>query len=45
LVRYKQLKAKVLNNADSGAITISVRDGSWVIQSLRETESKYWNIK
>ena len=45
LVRYQQRKAKWLNSADSGAITISVRDGSWVVQSLRDTESKYWNVK
>jgi len=29
LERYKQIKAKWLNSADSGAITVSVRDGSW----------------
>ena len=45
LSRYEQIKAKWLNSADSGAITINVRDGSWVVQSLRSTESKYWNVK
>jgi competence protein ComEC len=45
LARYQQIKAKWLNSADSGAITISVRDGSWVVQSMRDTESKYWNNK
>ena len=45
LERYKQIKAKWLNSADSGAITVSVRDGSWIVQSLRDTESKYWNVK
>jgi len=45
LMRYEQIKAKWLNSANSGAITISVRDGSWVVQSMRDTESKYWNIK
>ena len=45
LVRYQQIKAKWLNSADSGAITISERDGSWIVRSLRDTESKYWNVK
>jgi competence protein ComEC len=45
LVRYEQIKAKRLNSADSGAITISVRDALWVVQSMRDTESKYWNVK
>jgi competence protein ComEC len=45
LARYEQIKAKWLNSADSGAITISVRDGSWVAQALRDTDSKYWNVK
>jgi competence protein ComEC len=45
LQRYQRIKAKWFNSADSGAITINVRDGSWLIQSLRDTESKYWNIK
>ncbi|MEI6065953.1 MAG: DNA internalization-related competence protein ComEC/Rec2 [Methylococcaceae bacterium] len=45
LDRYEQIKAQRLNTADSGAITVSVKDGSWVVQSLRDTESKYWNVK
>ena len=45
LRRYEQIKAKWLTSADSGAITISVKDGSWVVQSMRDTESKYWNVK
>ena len=45
LLRYQQIKAKWLSSADSGAITISVRDGSWVVQSMRDTECKYWNNK
>ncbi len=44
LVRYKQMKAKWLTSADSGAITINTRDGSWVVQSMRDKESKYWNL-
>jgi len=45
LLRYRQIKAKWLNSADSGAITINMKDGSWVVQSWREMESKYWNVK
>jgi competence protein ComEC len=45
LLRYQQIKAKWLTSADSGAITINVRNGSWVVQSMRDTESKYWNVK
>jgi competence protein ComEC len=43
LQRYEQIKAKWLNTADKGAITFSTKDGSWLIQAMRETESKYWN--
>ncbi len=45
LLRYQQIKAKWLTSADSGAITISVKDGSWVAQPMRDTDSKYWNFK
>jgi competence protein ComEC len=45
LDRYQQIKAKWFNSADSGALTISVIDGSWLVQSQRDTESKYWNYK
>jgi len=45
LLRYQQIKAKWFNSADSGAITINVRDDLWIVQSMRETESKYWNVK
>lgn len=34
---------KWLNTADKGAITLTTKDGSWLIQAMRETESKYWN--
>jgi competence protein ComEC len=45
LARYQQIKAKWLNSADTGAITISAQDGSWLVQPSRDTESKYWNFK
>jgi competence protein ComEC len=45
LARYRQVNAKALNSADSGAIVVNVQDNLFVVQGMRETESKYWNIK
>ena len=45
LHRYQQINAQWKNTADSGAITLSVQDGSWAVQSLRDTDGKYWNNK
>ena len=45
LDRYEKIKAQWLNTADSGAISLGVKDDLWQVQSLRDTESKYWNIK
>ncbi|MCX7098182.1 MAG: DNA internalization-related competence protein ComEC/Rec2 [Methylococcales bacterium] len=45
LQRYQQLNAHWLNSADSGAITASSKQGNWLVQSLRDTDSKYWNNK
>ncbi len=45
LARYRQVNAKLLNSADSGAITVNVQNNSWVAQGMRQTESKYWNVK
>jgi len=45
LDRYEKIKAQWLNTADSGAISLGVKNGLWQVQSLRDTESKYWNIK
>jgi len=45
LLRYEQIKAKWLISADLGAITINVKNGTWAVQSMRDTESKYWNVK
>ena len=43
--RYEQVNAKWLNTADKGAIKLSNKDGLWLIQAMRDTESKYWNYK
>ena len=45
LLRYEQINAKYFNSADSGAITVSVKAGLWEVQQMRDTESKYWNVK
>ena len=43
LARYRQVKAKWLNSADSGAITVKVKNNAFVVQEMRKTDSKYWN--
>ncbi|MGZ8183359.1 MAG: DNA internalization-related competence protein ComEC/Rec2 [Methylobacter sp.] len=45
LARYRQVDAIWLNSADSGAITVNVENNAWVVQGMRQTESKYWNAK
>jgi competence protein ComEC len=45
LRRYEQINAKWLNNADSGAISIRMKDSTWIVQTMRDTESRYWNVK
>lgn len=45
LARYQQLNAKWLNSADSGAITVNVKNNAFAVQGMRQTESKYWNVK
>ena len=45
LQRYQRINAHWKNTADSGAITLSVKDGLWVVQSLRDTDGKYWQVK
>jgi competence protein ComEC len=45
LARYRQVGAKWLNNADSGAIAVTFKDNRLVVKRMRETESKYWNAK
>ena len=43
LSRYKHNHSQWLNTADKGAITLSAKDGRWLVQSLRDTDGKYWN--
>jgi competence protein ComEC len=44
LARYRQINAKWLNSADSGAIVVNVKNKVFAVQGMRETESKYWNV-
>jgi competence protein ComEC len=45
LARYQQVNAKWLNSADSGAVTVNVKNDEFVVQGMRQAESKYWNAK
>lgn len=45
LARYRQVHSLWLNNADSGAIVVNVKNNVFAVQGMRQTESKYWNIK
>ncbi len=45
LARYQQINAKWLNSADSGAVTVNVSNDEFVVQGMRQAESKYWNAK
>ncbi|EGW19881.1 DNA internalization-related competence protein ComEC/Rec2 [Methylobacter tundripaludum] len=45
LARYRQADALWLNSADSGAIVVNVKNNVLAVRGMRQTESKYWNIK
>jgi competence protein ComEC len=45
LARYQQINAKWLNSANSGAISVNAKNNAFAVQGMRETESKYWNIR
>jgi len=45
LARYWQVNATWLNSADNGAISVNVENNAWLVQGIRQTESKYWNAK
>jgi len=45
LARYRQVHALWLNSADSGAIVVNVKNNVLAVRGMRQTESKYWNIK
>jgi competence protein ComEC len=43
LSRYQTINAKWLNTADSGAISVTVKNNGITVTSLRDTASHYWN--
>ena len=45
IARYRQVNAHWLNNADSGAIFVNVKNKALAVQGMREQESKYWNVR
>ena len=45
LARYRHFHTHWLTSSDSGAIAVNVKNNQWLVQGLRETESKYWNDK
>jgi competence protein ComEC len=44
LERYKNSKAILLNTADSGAISVNMKEDTWNLQAYRDTASRYWNF-
>jgi competence protein ComEC len=45
LARYKNSKAIWLNTADSGAISVNMKENSLNVQAYRDKERRYWNFK
>jgi competence protein ComEC len=45
LARYQQIKARIFNTADSGAITINTEGSKGQVNAFRDTNGKYWNNK
>ncbi len=43
LARYRQIQAKYLISADSGAINVKFKNNAFIVQEMRKTDSKYWN--
>ncbi len=43
LMRYRQLNAKVLNNADSGAISVRINKNSIAVETQRDIDARYWH--
>jgi competence protein ComEC len=44
IARYQTLNAHYLSSANSGAITVSLNQGVWSVQGLRQTDRHYWNF-
>jgi len=44
LARYQSINAKILTSANDGALTVKLNSDGVKIESLRDTEGKYWNF-
>ncbi|MDD5755514.1 MAG: DNA internalization-related competence protein ComEC/Rec2, partial [Methylococcales bacterium] len=44
LARYQSVNAKVLTSANSGAMMVRLNREGVTVESLRETNGKYWNF-
>ncbi len=45
LTNYREVNAKWLNTADSGAIFVDVKNKVLEVQGIRDKQGKYWNAK
>lgn len=45
LSRYQKRHMSYLNSADSGAISLALKNGVWTIKKTRDSDSRYWNFK
>jgi competence protein ComEC len=43
LQRYKTIKASVYNVADEGAVSVEIKNNSFVVDSIRSEQGRYWN--
>ncbi|GAB6139273.1 DNA internalization-related competence protein ComEC/Rec2 [Methylosoma difficile] len=43
LARYRRYQADWLNTADSGAITVQIKQGNVIINAYRATDGNYWH--
>jgi competence protein ComEC len=44
IARYQALNAHYLSSANSGAISVNLKNGVWQVQGLRQTDRHYWNF-
>jgi beta-lactamase superfamily II metal-dependent hydrolase len=45
IARYRDLHISYLTSANDGAITVSLKNDHFKIESLRGTDGKYWNFQ
>ena len=43
--RYQHQHITYFNSADTGAISLYLKNGKWEIEKTRELDSRYWNFK